>query len=201
MLCSKTAFQSVCFDENCMKYRISVKCVCFRNLKSTAKRTQPIQFHSLRQVFLNHLNSIHKLTSLNKSQFSTMNNWINYVGWLVNWFKNGLFRYAFDSMNAVLAWLGWVRTKRRAQNEWFREKVLWILDIHTTTHSQSNVWIVEQLSVNARPFLTLRALLLLLLRYIDNFICVYYFYSLQFYFVWLLYLFGRDHSLAGSLFV
>lgn len=26
-------------------------------------------------------------TSLYKSQFSTMNNWINYVGWLVNWFE------------------------------------------------------------------------------------------------------------------
>lgn len=41
-------------------------------------------------------------------------------------------------------------------------------------------------------------ILLLLLRYIDNFICVYYFLSLQFYSVWLLYLFDTFVSLVDG---
>lgn len=44
--------------------------------------------------------------------------------------------------------------------------------------------------LKCEAFFSLHAYYCRLLRYIDNFICFYYFLSLQFYSIWLLYLFG-----------
>lgn len=108
----------------------------------------------------------HTPTSLNKSQFLAMNNWINYAGWLVNWFEKW----------PVLKQIRSILSETLCGNEnKKRTKIKSTYKLHQQCYTAT-----EQLSWEATFFSTLILCLLLLLRYIDNFICLYYFIHFNF---------------------
>lgn len=111
---------------------------------------------------------------------STMNNWINYNGWLVNWFENGWF---FKSVQRVLfvslicPIVGPLFRIRRNQYKWRRKKkkeekknhrqiivstpIAIRQNVIAVVSNHLNWWLCYSLSLHW-------------LRYIDNFIFIYY---------------------------
>lgn len=135
-----------------------------------------------------------------------MNNWINYVGLIGKLIQNREHTHEMNTSRFETISLWWKLSLLASSSlfvffrSMFSSWAKYVAKIDIDNAQLINVdvehFYYRSLRLSLARSLTSRPILLLLLRYIDNFICVYYFLSLQFYSVWLLYLFDTFVSLV-----